>query len=202
MRTNWVLGGVFSVLLLGGVFGHVAASAPAPQAQGVVRTPGGDVPFYARTDKLFHNDEWAVVVFYRPPECVPASFNLLQFYDVPAAFFCGPPTTTGWDLWENGPGIDPYPIKSQLRGEGAVPVWLVSWPDMEAAVADGVVTVPELEAMPSLLKGSASFYNESLLVTKKLTYVATGLLEDGRSFHVEASALDRLMIMNLTVVLH
>jgi len=202
MRLDRVLAVGTAVWLLGGV-GLVNGAAPtaAPQSQGVVRTPGGDVPFYARTDRIYHDDEWAVIVFYRPPDCVPGDFNLLDFYDVPGAFFCGPPTTTGWDIWENGPGIDPVPIKSQLKGLGAVPVWLVNWPEMQAVVGDGELTMTELEAMLSLQRGWASFYNESLLIGRKLTIVANGVLEDGRSFHVQLTNVDEPGVMNATVVL-
>jgi hypothetical protein len=187
------------LLLLGGFASDVGLSA-AGQGQGVVRTVGGDVPFYARTDFVYQDGEWAVVVFYRPPECVPLTFNLLAFYDIPGAFFCGPPTTTGWDIWENGPGVDPAPVKSQLRGLGAVPVWLVDWAEMEAATADGVLTMSELQGMTSLLRGSASFYNESLLIGRKITFVANGALEDGRMFHVQVSNNDEPPIMNVSVV--
>ena len=202
MRLSRVLAVVIALLLLGSFgFGNGAALTAAPQGQGVVRTEGGNVPFYARTDILFHNDEWAVIVFYRSPECVPENFNLLQFYDIPGAFSCFPPTTTGWDIWENGPSVDPTPIKSQLRGLGAVPVWLVNWPEMFAAAADGVLTMSELESMSSLVKGSASFYNESLIISRKMTYVAKGTLEDGRFFHVQATSIDQPLLMNVAVVL-
>jgi len=178
------------------------ASTADPQGQGVVRTEAGNVPYYARTDILFHDDEWAVIVFYRPPECVREDFNLLAFYDVPDAFFCAPATTTGWSLRENGPAVDPAPFRMQLKGLGAVPVWLVGWPEMQAAANDGVLTTSELAAMPSLLKGSASFYSESLIIPRKLTYVANGTLEEGSFFHVQASSIPGLMSMNVAVVLN
>lgn len=202
MRFNRLLAVVIALLVLGSVgFSSASVAAADPQAQGVVRTPGGDVPYYARTDFLFHNDEWAVIVFYRPPEWVPADFNLLQFYHVPGAFFCTPTTTTGWSMWENGPGIDPAPFRIQLKGLGAVPVWLVDWPEMQTAAQDGVLTMSELQAMPSLVRGTAFFYNESLIIPRKLTYVANGMLEDGRRFHVEATSFPAMSLMNVTVVL-
>jgi len=187
------------VLLLGGFASDVGLSATG-QGQGVVRTVGGDVPFYARTDFVYQDGEWAVVVFYRPPECVPPTFNLLDFYDIPGAFFCFPPTMTGWDIWENGPGVDPAPIKSQLRGLGAVPVWLLDSAEMQAATADGVLTISELQGMRSLLRGSASFYNESLLIGRKITFVANGAPEDGRMFHVQVSNNDEPSNMKVSVV--
>jgi hypothetical protein len=51
----------------------VAAAAPASAAVGT--DDGGNVPFYARIstigtpDQIFHDDQWAVIVIYRPPEC-------------------------------------------------------------------------------------------------------------------------------------
>jgi hypothetical protein len=202
MRLNRLLAVVIALLVLGGVgFGNASMSGADPQGKGVVRTPGGDVPYYARTDFLFHNDEWAVIVFYRPPECVPPSFNLLQFYDIPGAFFCTPTTTAGWNMWENGPGVDPAPFRSQLQGLGAVPVWLVGWPEMQAAAQDGVLTMSELQAMASLVRGSAFVFNESLIIPRKLTFVAIGVLQDGRRFHIEATSFPAMTVMNVTVVL-
>jgi hypothetical protein len=53
--------------------------------------------------------------------------------------------------------------------------------------ADGILSMRELEAMPSLLKGSASFYEETLHPSKMMTLKAKGNLEDGRTFNVEAT---------------
>src|SRR5262245_33979691 len=46
---------------------------------------GNEPPFYARisgyefigSENIFRTEEWAAIVFYREPECVPAGFNLL-----------------------------------------------------------------------------------------------------------------------------
>ena len=45
------------------------------------QTPGG--PVYARVERpfLIHTDEWAAVLFYRDPACVPEDFNLLDMLD-------------------------------------------------------------------------------------------------------------------------
>lgn len=48
---------------------------------------------------------------------------------------------------------------ANLHGLGAVPVWFVSWPEMQAALADDVLTV--LLSLPSLRIGSASFFKET-----------------------------------------
>jgi len=165
----------------------------APGAYAKIRTPGGgDVPYYALINPLdlYHTDEWAVIVFYRPPDCVPDEFNLLEFFTV-AAFECTPPTTDGFLIWAGEPGLS-TPIQSQLHGLGAVPVWFVAWPELEAAIADGSLTMPELEALPSLLIGSASFYNETThplggAVVPMVNFVADGTLADGRSFHTHVT---------------
>ncbi len=161
----------------------------APSVSANVRLPGGDVPFYARiaAAEVYHTDEWAAVVFYRPPSCVRPDFNLLDFYDVPAAFACGPLTTGGHEIWANGPATDPAPKMTDLHGLGAVPVWFVSWPALEQAVADGMLTIGELDALPRHT-GAASFFHELLHPEGAKTYVieinATGTLEDGRTFRL------------------
>jgi len=40
-------------------------------------------PIYANFNREFmpHTEEWAVVIFYRNTDCVPADFNLLDFID-------------------------------------------------------------------------------------------------------------------------
>lgn len=193
--------------------GMVAAAAPA---SAIVRLDdGGDVPFYARIttmgdpQQIFHDDTWAVIPFYRPIDCVrkakalPTSpegtFNLLDFFHFPTvdekgniidpgAFGCNPPTTGGFNLWHNGPGIDPAPFLAVTHGLGAVPVLFVDWGELELAVADGVLTMGEVEGLRHMW-GSADYFHQVLephgaAVVPKTLFVARGSLEDGRSFHV------------------
>jgi len=161
-----------------------------------VRLEEGDVPFYARigSGEIYHDSEWAVIIFYRPTECIPADFNLLDFFDVPGAFACGPHTTEGFAIWKNGPEVDPAPIQSKLFGLGAVPVWFVPWPALESAIADGYLTIGDLEAM-SPLEGFASHYEETLHPSggdhpSMIENVARGVLEDGRTFDVHSNSTD------------
>ena len=161
----------------------------APASYANVRTEAV-IPYYARIgyEELYHNDEWAAIVFYRLPDCVPDDFNLLEFYDFAGAFGCEP-TTDGFLIWAGEPWVS-APIQMELHGLGDVPVWFMTWPDLQVAIADGSLTMPELEAIPSLLIGSASFYNETLhpaAVVPMINYVAHGLLADGRSFQVHAT---------------
>jgi hypothetical protein len=156
------------------------------------QSPG--TPAYARTDAFIHNEEWAAIVFYREPACVPDGFNLLNFVDIPAAFGC-PLTVAGFEIWENGPpplSSDVAPIFSNLHGLGAVPVWFVSWPELREQIADGVLTITDLASMASLQIGSASFFDESLHALggaqhPNLSLVAHGRLLDGRPFQLETT---------------
>ncbi len=158
-----------------------------------------DVLFYARIEQktILHTNEWAVIIFYRPPECVPDDFNLLDFFSADAPD-CAPLTMDGFKIQSGGPA--PSTIQIQLNGLGAVPVWFVAWSEFQTAVTDGVVTMGELEALPSLLVGSASFYRETQnpgRVGQKSpmsNYTAKGLLEDGRSFNVHALLVDDSII--------
>jgi len=166
-------------------------------AQAKVRTDGMEIPAYARIGlgEVWHTDEWAVIAFYRPPACVPDDFNLLDFFDW-AATDCTPSTVEGFAIWSGEPFIT-APIQWQFHGLGAVPMWFVSWPELQAAIADNVLTIVDLEGMTSLLTGTASFYTETLhpydpsAVVKNpmIVYEVHGQLEDGRSFKVHVQAI-------------
>ncbi len=182
--------GVLTILVIAGLL-----LVATPITLATVRLEGGgDVPFYARLvrGEVYHIDDWAAIVFYRPPTCIPANFNLLDFFDIPGAFDCNPPTTDGFAIWKHWPDVDSAPLLSELHGLGAVPVWFVSWPALQPAIADDVLTIGELEALQPL-KGSASFYHEELRPTgvvnvSTIEFTASGMLGDGRSFRVEASS--------------
>src|SRR5215471_11633154 len=120
-------------------------------------------PFYARIvwPDIIHTVEWAAIPFYRDPSCVPGDFNLLGFIDIPRAFGC-PLTVTGFEVWKNGLPIDQAPLVAKTHGLGNVPVWFVAWPELEAAIADQVLTIFELASLPSLQIGYADFYEETL----------------------------------------
>jgi hypothetical protein len=160
----------------------------------VVPEESASGPFYARLERgLVHQtEEWVAIAFYRNPGCVPAGFNLLNLFDfgnIPAIFAC-PLTVHGFEIWANGPQSDPAPLQSKLRGNGAVPIWFVSVADFNQALPG--ITKAELEGMPSLMQGSASFFDETLHPTggaqqSILKIVAYGLLPDGRSFQYQAT---------------
>ena len=169
------------------------------QAAPVVIESGGEVPFYARfgENETFDNGEWTVIIFYRPPECIPADFNLNRFFHFPGendpgAFACAPPTTTSIETWQTGPQTDPAPLISKLTGRGAVPVWFISNQEMKSAQADGAVTIGELADLPSRLVGTAQTYAELLHPSQSnskplIQFSAEGTLADGRAFTLEVS---------------
>ena len=70
-------------------------------------------------------------------------------------------------------------------------MWFISLPEIEAAIADDMLTIGELEALPSLRKGSASYYREILRPSGSpsqrpngIHVTARGELEDGSDFRV------------------
>jgi hypothetical protein len=180
-----------------------AAAEASPKGAPIrLRFPGpGDPPLYSELapDFLFHNDRDAAVVFWREPECVPDDFNLLEVLDLTAAFPGGPPrsllcplTVEGVDVWHD-PATDPFPFQLEVRGSGAVPIWFFSWSELEAAAADGQVTITELESLPSLRIGHADFYQESIRNSNQgqrhasSSTVARGTMTDGRGFRFHVS---------------
>ncbi len=83
------------------------------------------------------------------------------------------------------------PFFAESQGLGAVPIWFAPWPDLRAEMADGVLTISELESMPSLLKASANIFEETLSPTgiaqhPNFHVIASGQLQDGRTFQYEA----------------
>jgi hypothetical protein len=178
---------------------EVEASPPAESGEPVRIEGNGEVPFYARfgENETFSDGEWTVIVFYRSPDCIPADFNLNEFFHFPGeagpgAFACAPPTTTSVETWANGPETDPSPLIAEMTGRGAVPVWFIAQAEVEQAMEDGVVTIGELAESPSRLAGEAVTYTELLHPSQTneqslIQFDAEGALEDGRSFMVDVS---------------
>jgi hypothetical protein len=166
-----------------------------PDSEGLVRTsiPDEDPgpPLYARVSSIqnqfFHDDGWLAIPFYRPPECVPAEFNVLGLFDPPGetgpgAFGC-PLLRTGFLLIEPDAPLGTFPRHAVLSGD-AVPFWFVPWAEFQAEAADGRVTFAALEAMDRLT-GVAYRYQETLRprADEHLVVInATGELADGRTF--------------------
>lgn len=162
-------------------------------------------PYYVRIEPvpphIYEDGEWAVFVFYRDPGCIRPDFNLLDFFDPPAAFGCAS-MVSGQSTWADEIGVG-APKQVTMSGNGAVPVWLVPVAVARDAVADGTLTIGELEGLPGLVQGIATHLREVLMphplprflgggghANPKLTLVARGALEDGRSFHYQLNRDD------------
>jgi hypothetical protein len=127
--------------LLVGACDSPSAVAPSSEAEspllsksgGLYRVESPMFPFYTRTETPsevggfgYRTDDWAAIVFYRDPSCVPADFNLFQFYDFDfGRVFSCPPTIDGFSLHVESQGVTP-PKTSNLTGN-AVPIWFVPW---------------------------------------------------------------------------
>ncbi|MGH9846554.1 MAG: hypothetical protein ACREEM_48265 [Blastocatellia bacterium] len=158
------------------------------------------LPFHARIERdpdgnplVHHNEEWAAISFYHPPECVPPNFNLLDFFDF-GALNC--PTTVQGFLIFRSLDISEGPRQLEVRALGAVPIWFVRWPVLQAAIADNVLTIGELAGLSTLIKGSADFFHEithpGIAGPGQLDngiYAASGTLADGRRFQFESTEL-------------
>jgi len=177
----------------------VPAISPTP-VNAAVRTnfPGENPgpPTYAFLDRpplgeIFRDGDWVAIPFVRDPSCVPSSFNLLDGADIPGAFGCKL-TVAGFAIWKNGPApIDPVPVFAHYSGLGAVPIWFVSWADLQLAMADDMLTINELKSLPSILMGTAEIFEAveqpGLLRPQgfgngKIEIGAHGTLADGRTF--------------------
>lgn len=161
-------------LVIGGLLA-LSAIAPSTAAadhdgtHGLVRTtfPGGEdpgLPFYARVELLppyvFNDGEWAAVVWYRDPTCVPEDFNLITVFDYERAFGCEL-TVRGSSLW-HGAMFNGAPKQVHLTGDH-VPVWFVPWSEVrDRATEGGELTLRQLSAMSGVVRGHADRYTEHL----------------------------------------
>ena len=183
-----------------------------PDAQFGIRTETGDAmsgpPFYSFIQPGWFpmTDEWAAVPWIRDTNCVPRAFNILNLLDLtivfppsappaPRPLFCDL-TVEGHEIWNTNPP-DPSvgPLNTTYKGLGAVPIYFVATAQLLPAIADGVLTIADLEAMSSLRVGHASAFtltNQSGSArgrpgTGKINITATGRLEDGTPFYFGTS---------------
>lgn len=197
-----------SIVALVGAYAFASVRLPFPTAE----NPGP--PFYAQIshielfgEEIYHTEEWAAIPFYRNPSCVPSDFNLLEMFDVPRAFDCTL-TVQGFEIWpvppdQGGAG----PSQGKYWGLGAVPIYFVSWPELQVAVADRGLTITELLDLPSLKIGSASFFSVDLHPSGGAANVphieisARGVLQDGRQFQFQVAGGDQsALIKHIKIV--
>ena len=157
-------GGFFNVRVLIGLFVFLAGvflALSVTANQPVIRNfPSEDPgpPFYAdfQADFIPTDDGIVGIAFVREPSCIPTDFNLLLGFDVPAAFGCE--LTVEGRLWYTDPETDPIPFQVRTWGLGAVPIYFVDEAELAAATQDGVLTIGELQALPSLRIGYADSF--------------------------------------------
>jgi len=152
---------------------------------------GNGAPFYARIQLgwTLHTDDWAAILFYREPYCVRQDFNLLDFYDPPAAFGCES-FIKGFEVWKNEPGVDLAPIQANLKEAGPMHVYFVPWSVMQVALGDDVLTRPELEGLDDVQIGIATSFTETIHPTGEAKQVmgeivAKGYMEEDDSVRFE-----------------
>jgi hypothetical protein len=150
------------VLLMGGWGGDPvgvgAQGKPIIQLFPAPGVPGP--PFYANfnADFIPTDDGVVAIAFYREPSCIPPGSNLLVWFDAPAAFGCG--LTVEGKRWWHDPASDAFPFQIRYWGLGAVPFYFVDQAELAAAAQDGVLTIGELQTLPSLLIGIAESYEQ------------------------------------------
>lgn len=140
-------------------------------------------PIYA-TAAYEPDQEWTPIVFYRSPDCIPSEpgeeANLLEIdFD---AWFC-PFLMDGFVIFS-----DAGPIHEEIHGADT-PIWFVTTDDFETINGDGVVTVPELEGLPSLLKATTTRFLETahFVGSAQVPFAEVqmeGTLDDGGTFTI------------------
>src|SRR5262245_22442881 len=188
-RHRFALGlGAFALLtLVGSVWADIRLNIPEDIAPSAYTSGNGPGPFLPG---VVQDGEWAAIPFYRPPECAPPDFNLMDWFDASLQALDTPFLLEGFGIWP-GKEASGFPQSTQLRGLGAVPVWFVRWSELQAAMSGGELTILELASLPSLRVGTATIVEEQLHYqpphhVSHSTMVAHGTLEGGGSFSVHA----------------
>lgn len=146
--------------------------------------------------------EWVAIEIVRERRCIPSRFNLLQFSDLPAAFGC-PLTITGTEWWhpEDLTGapwatVPPVPFQARLVGLPGMPVYFVKLSELNAAITDAVLTIGEIESLPSFLRGRADSYLQVQHNSNQANSpghsdtISRGTLDDGRTFFYQKTDRD------------
>jgi hypothetical protein len=188
--------------------GPIDAQLPGQPAQHLafpVMSPG--IPAYARLELLIPNFDvpndrhWAAIVFYRDPACVPPTFDLGRFFDLPGpaglgAFGCRL-LVEGHEIWQNGQAQgDRAPIYVRTRNATPnLPIWFVAWDELNPLLARGQIYIGEIAGLRSLIKGSASWFEEALYPHEAaaqpgITMRAAGRLETGGAFNLDWRFVD------------
>lgn len=121
------------------------------------------IPIYGRVgpilNQFFVAGDQLVIPFYRNPECIPEHFNLLNYYDPPAAFGCEL-MVQGRFVIEKDAEEGQFPIMAHTTSS-EVSLWIVDWAGFQSLMAEGAVTIVDIEAL-NPLKATALQYEEYL----------------------------------------
>ena len=196
---RWSLIAILALL----ISGTATAQAETPTDLVATAFPSANdpgMPFYARIEPaaphVFDDGELAVIVFYRSPTGIPTDFDLLTFFDPPAAFGVES-HITGTSLW-HGAFNNGAPYEVTSRGTGALPIWFVPIAPLRAAIAaNGRLTLPDIVSIDGIVAGTAEVFEEVLHPHANppelgggghphpaITISAAGTLEDGRTFEI------------------
>jgi hypothetical protein len=190
---------IFSMVPWTALQAQALPGQPGLQLEFPSQSPG--VPAYARLELLVpnfdvpNNRRWAAIVFYRDPACVPPDFDLGQFFHLPGpeglgAFAC-PLLVEGHEIWQIGPDTDLAPIYVRTRNAVPdLPVWFVAWNELRPILESGQVFIGDITGLPSLVRGSASWYEEALYPNGAaeipgITLRSEGTFEDGGAFSLK-----------------
>jgi hypothetical protein len=163
-----------------------------------VAVPPGPLPFYAAGlgNTGTGPNDWVVAAFYFPPEDIIADgqgdFDLFSQPVWEAPVGVETPLVEGFSVW--GAKIPYYPIQQVLQNVPGkrVPIWFVPVKNFIAHVdASGnyIWTVNSMKAEGAIV-GWADFYRENTepaTTGSHQTYLASGVMEDGRSFWVKST---------------
>src|SRR4051812_1439597 len=110
---------------------------------------------------VINDGEWAAIPFYRDPACVPADFDLIDQVDVPRAYGCAS-LVEGYFSLSIANNVDfHFHAKGPVAGFPLPTVYFVKYAELLAAVADGELLIGELQALPSLKVGRATFFQDN-----------------------------------------
>jgi hypothetical protein len=137
---------------------------------------------------LPNDGTWAGLTFAADPACVRPDFNLLDWIDIPAVLNCAM-NISGVNF--STPSAPFFEIKITLPRGATTPIYFVLWEELQAAIADGVLTIGELQSLPSLRIGIADKLEFHALNSNAPCgdgvgheyFKARGYLQDGRKFH-------------------
>ena len=175
----------------------ITAQGPIIQTIPSPGVPGP--PFYSNLAEGFlpNDGKMVGIAFYREPSCIPINFNLLVQFNPPAAFGCT--LTIEGKRWLRNPATDPFPFQIRYSGLGAVPIYFVRTDELAVAAGDGVLTITELQALPSLVVGIADDFHQVIHNSNQ----APGALKQGHNKgHEELDATGTILGSGLPFFFH